>query len=92
LIVLLRDAAAAQLRALAAPASRKVHRALRVLAVVPHSGRPFPDDSPYAGLMFKTVRIRRSWSYRVVYEIGHRWIKVHFIAPTWFIPSSIDNG
>jgi hypothetical protein len=86
LIVLLRTAAEAQLSALPEPASRKVRRALRVLAAVPHSGRPFPDDSPYAGLMWKTVRVRRGWSYRIVYGIGHRRIQVHFIVPTWFVP------
>jgi len=50
-----------------------------------------PDDSAYAGLMFKTVRVRRSWSYRIIYEIGHRWIKVHFIVPPWFVPRRTEG-
>jgi hypothetical protein len=59
-----------------------VRAALRVLAVVPHSGLRFPDDSEYAGQMTKVVRVRRGWSYRVIYEIAHRCILVHSIIPS----------
>lgn len=31
--------------------------------------------------MTKVVRIRRGWSYRIVY--AERWIRVHLIVPTW---------
>ena len=87
MIVLLSRRAEEQLRALPAPAAKKVVRALRVLAAVPHSGRRESDVSHYRGLMSKVVRIRRDWSYRVIYEIRERWIMVHHIAPSWSDPS-----
>jgi hypothetical protein len=43
--------------------------------------------------MFKVVRIRRGWSYRIVYEIGPRWIEIHQIVPTWLEPAAgSDSG
>jgi hypothetical protein len=33
--------------------------------------------------MVKVVRVRRGWSYRVLYEICPRWLFVHAIAPSW---------
>lgn len=90
MIVLLAAEAEAQLLALAEPAHRKVRNALRVLAAVPHSGRPMPDDSPYAGMMEKVVRVRKRWSYRILYAIGRRWIEVHSITPSW-LAAADDN-
>jgi len=84
LIVKLLPVAEAQLHALPVPAARRVLGALRVLAGVPHSGRRFSESAPrYAGMMWKIVRIRRNWNYRVVYEILHDRIDVHVIIPTW---------
>lgn len=86
MIVLLSHAAERQLRALPPPAARKVLRALPVLALVPLSGRIEDSNSPYAGMISKVVRIRRGWSYRIIYEISERWIKIHDVAPTWSGP------
>jgi hypothetical protein len=36
--------------------------------------------------MMKVVRIRQGWSYRIVYDVGDRWIRVHMIVPSWFLP------
>lgn len=83
MIVLLGSTAERQLRELPPPAARKVLEALRVLAGVPHSGIALPDESPFSGLMVKVVRVRRGWSYRVLYEICPRWLFVHAIAPSW---------
>lgn len=80
--VRLQPIAVDQLRALPAPAARKVLAALRVLAVVPHSGRRLRDDSAVGGLMQKIVRIRRGWSYRIVYEIHVAQIDVLLIVST----------
>jgi hypothetical protein len=35
--------------------------------------------------MSKVVRIRRGWSYRIIYEVRHRRVHVNAIVPTWFI-------
>jgi hypothetical protein len=49
-----------------------------------------PDDSPYAGMMEKVVRVRKRWSYRILYAIGRRWIEVHSITPSW-LGAADDN-
>jgi hypothetical protein len=36
--------------------------------------------------MSKVVRIRRGWSYRVVYSIEDYGIHVRLIVPTWLEP------
>jgi mRNA-degrading endonuclease RelE of RelBE toxin-antitoxin system len=84
LIVKLKPRAEVQLQRLPRKVAQKVYVALRVLAVVPHSGRRLPDDdAAVAGLMSKTVRVRRGWSYRIVYEVVPGGIDVHLIVPTW---------
>jgi hypothetical protein len=63
-------------------------RALRVLAIVPHSGRIEDTTSAYAGFMSKLVRVRRGWTYRIIYEVGARWVTVHSVAPPWQLPGT----
>lgn len=72
-----------QLRALPAPAARRVISALRILQRVPQSGRRYPDDSPFRGSFYKTVVVRaRRWSYRVIYDILADVVWVRFIVPS----------
>lgn len=85
MIVRLSPDAADQLREMPVRAEGRVRRALRVLAVVPHSGRRYVGNDP-RGLMYKVVRIRRSWSYRVIYSVEDYGIHVRLIVPTWLEP------
>ena len=76
----LTDDAVRQLSEAPAVAAKKLLNALRVLAVVPQSGRRFPDESPFPGSFYKTVVIRpRRWSYRVIYEVVGDVLWVRFI-------------
>jgi mRNA-degrading endonuclease RelE of RelBE toxin-antitoxin system len=93
--VLLTRRAESQLDALPRPAARRVVNALRILAGAPHSGRPYPHDSPFSGLFYKNVVVRaRRWSYRVTYEIdddgGVLW--VHYLYPSSYPPTHPDFG
>jgi hypothetical protein len=54
---------------------------------MPQSGRPYPDDSPYRGLFYKTVVIRsRRWAYRITYEIveARSEVWVRYVYPSWY--------
>lgn len=77
----------AQLRALPDRAARRLVDALRLLEAAPRSGRPCPDDSPFAGSYFKHVVLRaRRWSYRItcdlVEEDDEIWVR--YVYPSWF--------
>ncbi|NVB78673.1 MAG: hypothetical protein HOV81_09790 [Kofleriaceae bacterium] len=64
-------------------ALRKISDALHALSVVPHSGRSFPDDSPFSGSRYRVVRIRRRWSYQIVYSILDELVWIRLIVPSW---------
>jgi mRNA-degrading endonuclease RelE of RelBE toxin-antitoxin system len=93
--VLLTPRAESQLAALPPPAARRVVEALRILAGAPHSGQPYPADSPFRGLRYKNIVVRaRRWSYRLTYEIdedgGALW--VHYLYPSAYPPTHPDFG
>ncbi len=80
--VLLTPRVESQLDALPDPAARKAVSALRILASVPHSGLPYPEQSPFRGLFYKTIVVKaRRWSYRVTYGIEEDAIEVHYLYP-----------
>lgn len=83
--VLLTPRAEAQLAELPAPAARRVASALRILETAPRSGRPYPEDSPFGGLFYKTVVVRaRRWSYRVTYGIERNVVWIYYFYPSWY--------
>jgi mRNA-degrading endonuclease RelE of RelBE toxin-antitoxin system len=85
--------AESQLRELPAPAAERVVRSLRLLGAAPQSGRRYPDDSPFHGLHYKTVVVRRRrWSYRVTYEIRADVLLVLLLAPSSFPVTHADLG
>lgn len=93
--VLLTPRAESQLDALPKPAARRVVEALRILAGAPRSGLPYPTDSPFRGLYYKTIVVRaRRWSYRLTYEIGDGdgAIFVHYLYPSSYPPAHPDFG
>jgi plasmid stabilization system protein ParE len=78
--VVLRPRASQQLELLRPLARSKLVAALRVLAHVPRSGRP------YSGLVdtySRSVRIRRNWSDRVVYKLRSATLFVEYFEPAW---------
>lgn len=83
--VLLTPRAESQLAALPAPAARKVVSSLRALGTSPSSGRPYPDDSPFRGLFYKTVVVKaRRWSYRLTYAVIDDAIWIYYLYPSWY--------
>jgi mRNA-degrading endonuclease RelE of RelBE toxin-antitoxin system len=86
--VLLTPRAESQLVELPAPAARRVASALRILEGAPRSGRPYPDDSPFRGLLYKTVVVKaRRWSYRLTYGIAGDAVWIYFLYPSWYPPT-----
>jgi len=74
-----------QLAALPVPAAQRVVDALRLLQAAPHSGLPYPDDSPFRGARHKTMVVRaRRWSYRITYTVERRELWVRYIFPSWY--------
>lgn len=60
---------------------------------MPRSGRPYPADSDFRGLHYKTVVVRaRRWSYRITYEIGADELVIYYFYPSWYPPSHADLG
>jgi mRNA-degrading endonuclease RelE of RelBE toxin-antitoxin system len=83
--VLLTSRAESQLAELPAPAARRVVSALRILEGAPRSGRPYPEDSPFRGLFYKTVVVKaRRWSYRVTYGIEGDAVWIYYFYPSWY--------
>jgi hypothetical protein len=63
-------------------ATRIVETALSGLREVPRSGVRMRNA--FGVILYrKVVRVRRRWSYGIVYEIDRNAIVVHFIEPTW---------
>jgi hypothetical protein len=83
--VVLTALAESQLAELPAPAAAKVVRALRVLQAAPHSGQPYPDDSPFHGSYHKTVVVRaQRWAYRITYSLRDDAIWIRYLYPSWY--------
>jgi len=83
--VLLTPRAESQLAELPVPAARRVVSALRILEGAPRSGRPYPEDSPFRGLFYKTVVVKaRRWSYRVTYGIEGDAVWIYYLYPSWY--------
>ena len=83
--VVLAPIAEAQLLELPGPAVARVVKALRLLETAPHSGRPYPDDSPFRGSYYKTVVVRaRRWAYRITYTLRDDAVWVRFLYPSWY--------
>ena len=83
--ILLTPRADGQLRALPAPAARKVVKALRLLQRFPRSGQGYPDDSPFSGSHYKVVVVRaRRWAYRVTYDLRGDTLWVRYLYPSWY--------
>lgn len=65
-------------------AAPKLADALVVLAQVPRSGMLLLSDELHGRVLYrKLVRIRRGWSYQLVYEIRRDRVLVLSIDPAW---------
>jgi hypothetical protein len=83
--VLLTPRAESQLAALPEPAAKRAVDALRILARAPRSGLPYPEQSPFRGLFYKTIIVKaRRWSYRVTYGLATDAIHVYYLYPSWY--------
>ena len=53
--------------------------------MAPHSGLPYPEDSPLRGARYKTVVVRaRRWAYRITYTIQGEALWVRYLYPSWY--------
>ena len=85
MIVLLSESAQRWHLELPRPAFEKVAAALEALSVAPRSGVALPVDSQYRGSYRRVVRIRRRWSYQIIYDVldGPGIVWVHLILSPW---------
>ena len=79
----LRPGARSQLARAPRLAAGKLADALEILSVVPHSGVMLFELLSGRTWHRKVVRIRRGWSYHILYEVRADEVTVHFIDPSW---------